>query len=137
MAQLESRGVVPFPSGPAQAPCHRHPRGSPARRTWRWQRLVAALLAIAVPAASTACTAQPKREPIPAQPGGASSTSVVPLRFAAAEALAKVLQRVRPDARVLADQRTNSLILVVNDEADLEVFQRLIEALDVDVSDGR
>lgn len=139
MAQLESHGVASFPPESVRVPLDRGRVRGRAGSAARWKRVAALLLAAAASAGSMACAGRQRHEPAPeAVPEhSVGSTTVVPLQFAAAEPLAKLLQRVRPHARVLADQRTNALILVVENDADLELFKRLIEALDVDVSRGR
>lgn len=68
----------------------------------------------------------------PVQRGAAGRThKVVPLQFAAAAEIAGVLGKAWPGARVLADGRTNSVILVAENEADLQQLSACIAELDV------
>ena len=45
---------------------------------------------------------------------------VIPLQFAAADEVARELGQLRPDARVVADGRTNSVLVSCASEAELD-----------------
>ena len=59
--------------------------------------------------------------------------TVIPLHYAVAGELADALTRLRPDARIVPDQRTNSLLVSCASEAELKRLSDCIAALDVEV----
>jgi hypothetical protein len=59
--------------------------------------------------------------------------SVIPLEHAVAAQVADALSRVRPDVRVVADQRTNSVIVACASEAELAQIRDCIAKLDTRV----
>jgi type II secretory pathway component GspD/PulD (secretin) len=92
------------------------------------------------------CAHTPKAQPVPeavqaqAQPQ-APVMQVVPLKYASADELCKVILQVlggphRRSLRIVADPRTNSLILTGDGEADLAGALELIAKLDVEAPKG-
>ncbi len=82
------------------------------------------------------CAHTPKAEPAP-QAEHAPAMQVVPLKYAVADELGKeVMQALgaahRKGSRIVADPRTNSLILICESEADLQSALELIARLDVE-----
>lgn len=80
---------------------------------------------------ASACGATGTKDPgaEPASP----VMSVVPLQFAAADEVASELRQLRPDARIVADGRTNSVLLMCATEADLRQLTDCLAKLDVRV----
>ena len=87
---------------------------------------------------SSGCASTEEGEPAPApavaQPG---AMQVVPLKFASAAELEKVLVKALGASRqfglrIVADLRTNSLVLTAESEAGLAPALELIAALDVE-----
>ena len=91
---------------------------------------------------ASGCASSPESEPHPqAAPAQAQAApqvmQVVPLKFAAAEELSKVIVQALGSShkrgfRVVADARTNSLVLTAENEADLASALDLITKLDVE-----
>jgi general secretion pathway protein D len=74
---------------------------------------------------------------IPATAAGAAGGTVVPLRYASAEALAKVLQPLAGSSvKVAAEPGTNAL-LVTGDPSQIEGIRGVISSFDVDVLAGQ
>ncbi|MCC6409783.1 MAG: hypothetical protein IT453_21700 [Planctomycetes bacterium] len=79
-----------------------------------------------------ACVSSPHGEAPPAT--GTDTVEVVPLQFASADELARILGDLElssPPTRVLADQRTNSLVLQGPQEGISKALES-IRALDVE-----
>lgn len=59
--------------------------------------------------------------------------SVIPLKFASAVEVANALNKVKSSVRLVADQRTNSLILSYASQTDLKEIADCIAQLDIEV----
>jgi type II secretory pathway component GspD/PulD (secretin) len=79
--------------------------------------------------------ASAEEEAAPAQAERSAQMQVVPLQHAAAAELAAELGMLLREARVVADQRTNSLLIVAETEAALAEVLEVIEDLDVKAPD--
>jgi type II secretory pathway component GspD/PulD (secretin) len=75
--------------------------------------------------------------PLPQPPAQEQQMQVVPLQHAAAAELAAVLGPLLRRARVMADQRTNSLVIAAESEAALAEVLQLVADLDVDAGSAR
>jgi len=62
--------------------------------------------------------------------------TVIPLRYAVASDVANALNKLRPNTRLVADERTNSLVLAYASQADLKELSDCIAKLDVQVGSG-
>ena len=62
---------------------------------------------------------------------------LIPLQFAPADELAHTLGQLWPNARVLADARTNSLLVRCANEAELVQVRECVARLDVEVRAGK
>jgi len=88
------------------------------------------------------CAHTPEAEPAPQAmqaPAPAPLMQVVALKFASAEELGAVIMKSlgaahRKGVRIVADPRTNSLVLTGESDADLATALELIEKLDVEVT---
>ena len=98
----------------------------------------AALLAALLPPALAACTSTSSSGPAPTTAPIAqqapSQFEIIPLRFASAHELAKLLHDVIENraVRIEADGRTNSLVLA-GANVDIERVKALIARLDIEV----
>jgi len=61
----------------------------------------------------------------------ARAMSVIPLQYAFAAQVAEALNGLQPQTRVVADQRTNSVIVACASDADLSQVRECISQLDV------
>ena len=68
----------------------------------------------------------------PAEPASAS-LEVVPLKHAVAAQTAAVLKNMLRDVRIVADERTNSLVVAYEDSAAFAEFERAVAELDIEV----
>ena len=84
----------------------------------------------------SACTSPETRE-VPVEPstraGEGQPFRMIPLQFAAAHEVVGELQRLWPETRVVADARTNSVLLACTTEAELQQLSELVAQLDVQV----
>src|SRR5712675_248176 len=98
------------------------------------------LLSFLVLACGCAHTPKAESAPQPAQVQAPSPVmQVVPLKFAVADELGKVITQAlgsshRKGFRVVADTRTNSLVLTAENEADLASALDLITKLDIEAT---
>jgi hypothetical protein len=81
--------------------------------------------------------ASAEASPEPARATHSEAMQVVPLKHAAAAEIAAELGRVLEHARLVADQRTNSLVISAETDAHLAQALELVEDLDVDVTEPR
>jgi hypothetical protein len=91
---------------------------------------------------ASGCASSPESEPPPEaapapMPAPPQVMQVVPLKFAVADELSKVIVQAlgsshRRGFRVVADVRTNSLVLTAESEADIASAMDLITRLDVE-----
>ena len=82
----------------------------------------------------SACRVPQLKSPTAAPAAKSSPTlRVVPLRHASASEVAAALQRAVSGGRIVADERTNSLIISCKSEAELAQVLSCIEQLDVEI----
>lgn len=81
----------------------------------------------------TACASSKTAAPPAVQSAEERAFSVIPLQFAAADEVAHTIGSLWPDARALADGRTNSVVVSCASEAELGKVRECIAKLDVQV----
>ena len=89
-----------------------------------------ALLVLA--SCSSSCSSSSARESA-AKDDEPVAMSVIPLQFAAAADVARALDRVTPSTRVIADGRTNSVLVTCASAAEMEQVEAVVAKLDVRV----
>ena len=103
------------------------------------QRIVAMSFLVLASGCASSKESEPQTEAAPAPVAAPQVMQVVPLKFAAADELGKVIVQAlgsshRKGFRVVADARTNSLVLTAENEADLASALDLIAKLDVEAA---
>ena len=83
--------------------------------------------------AMAACSSPGLQEPPAERAEGTQSFGVIPLQYAAAAEVANALSKLTSAVRVVADERTNSVVVVCATEADLRRLSDCIAKLDVPV----
>jgi len=78
-----------------------------------------------------ACKSAEPRERHHERAGETQALSVIPLQYAVAAEVANALTKLRPDTRVVADERTNSVIVACASEADMRLLSDCIAKLDI------
>ncbi len=63
--------------------------------------------------------------------------TVIPLKYASAIEVANALNKVKSGVRLVADQRTNSLVLSYTSETDLKELTECIAQLDIEVKSSK
>jgi type II secretory pathway component GspD/PulD (secretin) len=59
------------------------------------------------------------------------------LQYAVAAEVANALSKLRPDVRVVADERTNSVIVACSTDVDMRQLRDCIAKLDIPVKDAK
>lgn len=109
---------------------HREER-EPARVEAHMKTLALLLLGLT---GMTACLSAKTSAPVATRSAENRAFSVIPLQHAAAAEIARTLAQLWPDARVLPDERTNSVVVTCANEAQL---RECIAKLDVQVQSAK
>lgn len=80
-----------------------------------------------------ACASSEPRAPAAGTSRENQPMRVIPLQYAAAAEVSSALRQLWPDARVVADERTNSVVVCCATEAGLRQLSECIAQLDVQV----
>jgi hypothetical protein len=94
------------------------------------------VLSILLPCLLLAGACQARSKPPPKSEFNAEqqvSLKVVALKHASALDLARALSNVRPGTRLIADERTNSVVLAYSTQADLDELMLAIAQLDIEI----
>jgi hypothetical protein len=67
----------------------------------------------------------------------AANLKVLPLKYASAVEVAGALKSVLRQTRIVADQRTNSLVVAYQSEAEIAEIERCVAQLDLEVPAGK
>ena len=67
----------------------------------------------------------------------ATTLKVLPLKYARAEEVAHALKGMLRETRIVADERTNSLIVAYQSEAEFAQLERCVAQLDLEVSGAK
>jgi len=89
-------------------------------------------LGAALVCSACSSTQTPAKAPAPAE-RPSTSLHVVPLRHANAIEVAQAIKGAIPGSRVVADARTNSLVISCRDEAEFQQLSDCIAQLDIAV----